>query len=474
MNADPSTGQFVAVIRNPLTCTFCQVSWITSGGTSLATPMWAGLAAIANALRVRSGKGLLGAPHAALYNALSSSTAYTSAFQDISVGSNGACSTCRAAIGYDGPSGLGTPKGLALVNLLADSSSAPIAPIVTGSTVNGAYGMPISFTPSVSSLNAYSLSISGGPSGMTLSEGVVKWPSPVTGKFSVKVTAKDLKSGLTGSGVYDLIITPPPAPIVGSGSMTATVGQAFSVIVSVADRYPCKLSLIGAPAGMTITAGTYNSATVNWSQPKSGSYRFTVKAVDTQTGLSSQSDYTMTVNPLSAPRVAAGQVATLPGVSLNTTVDVKSNGTYALSLSGAPSGMMINAAGELFWANPVAGKYSVTVQAKDDKTGLTGSSLINFNVGNNTGPAIFNTVMNGTAGKPFTGTLLISDAGASLSGLALSGNHPGIKFDTSYGLSKAVVTWANPVTGNYTLLVSVTDSQGKSAIASVPLAITAQ
>ena len=34
------------------------VSWISAGGTSLSTPRWAGLLAVANALRAQGGKGL--------------------------------------------------------------------------------------------------------------------------------------------------------------------------------------------------------------------------------------------------------------------------------------------------------------------------------------------------------------------------------------------------------------------------------
>lgn len=45
------------------------------------------------------------------------------------------------------------------------------------------------------------------------------------------------------------------------------------------------------------------------------------------------------------------------------------------SLGGAPSGMMVSSAGVVSWAKPVTGSYSVTVTAKDSKTGSAVLSL---------------------------------------------------------------------------------------------------
>jgi hypothetical protein len=451
------------------------VSWVTSGGTSLSTPQWAGLAAVANAMRALNGKGLLGAPHAALYQATASANAYATAFLDVARGANGSCPTCTAKTGYDGPTGLGTPNGLGLVNLLAESTAAPTAPTVLASTVTGDYGQPISFTPSVSSPNAYSLTLSGAPAGMTLKGAVVNWPNPVTGTFSVKVTAKDLKSGLSGQGTYTVVVAPPPPPIVSAGSVTATVGTALSFGVGAGGRYACKLSLVGAPAGMTITAGGMNAATVKWPKPVAGVYRFTLKADDTQTRLSSEATYTVAVSAPLAPQIAAGAVAGRAGEPFSTTVSVMAANAYTLSLVGAPAGMAINAQGELTWAAPVAGNYSVTVQAKDNKTALVGTSVINIGIGANAGgPAIMSTVMRGIAGKPFTGTISITDANAGLIGVGFGATHAGVKFNTQMGMATTTVTWASPVTGSYTVSVSATDSAGKSAVVLIPLLISAK
>lgn len=109
-NADPSTGQFVAVLPAGASA----VNWVSAGGTSLSTPQWAGRVAVANASRLRGGKTPVGAPHATLYNQIATVTGtYAAAFGDILSGANGTCGTCgtcAAKLGYDVPTGLGTPN----------------------------------------------------------------------------------------------------------------------------------------------------------------------------------------------------------------------------------------------------------------------------------------------------------------------------------------------------------------------------
>ena len=75
--------------------------WMVAGGTSLAAPLVAGML-------VRSG-------HAAAYSSAQPLYANAGAFWDVTGGSNGDCGTalCDAGTGYDGPTGLGSPRSLA-------------------------------------------------------------------------------------------------------------------------------------------------------------------------------------------------------------------------------------------------------------------------------------------------------------------------------------------------------------------------
>lgn len=122
-NADPNTGQYVATIAQGAST----VRWISAGGTSLSTPQWAGLLAVANAMRVAAGKSLLGQPHAAIYQQIGAvPSQYAAVFKDVSSGSNGSCATCTAKTGYDTPTGWGTPNaGPLLASLSGATASAP-------------------------------------------------------------------------------------------------------------------------------------------------------------------------------------------------------------------------------------------------------------------------------------------------------------------------------------------------------------
>lgn len=78
--------------------------WMRIGGTSLSSPLIAGVYALAGGLLAGSTGG------SALYGHLGDGTV----LHDVTSGSNGSCSTlmCKGAVGYDGPTGVGTPLGI--------------------------------------------------------------------------------------------------------------------------------------------------------------------------------------------------------------------------------------------------------------------------------------------------------------------------------------------------------------------------
>jgi Subtilase family len=104
-DADPDTG---AAIYNPADkSSSCERGWCTFGGTSLASPLIAAVFALAG------GAHGVEYPARTLYeNELSE----PGSLHDVVAGSNGECkqqAICLAGPGYDGPSGLGTPNGIA-------------------------------------------------------------------------------------------------------------------------------------------------------------------------------------------------------------------------------------------------------------------------------------------------------------------------------------------------------------------------
>ena len=116
-DADPNTG--AAILDSGIG------GWIQIGGTSLSAPIIASIYAQAG--------GFSGYGNQILY----SNKNYGVNINDITTGSNGNCGTyiCNAVSGYDGPTGLGTPKGIGAFNIpLSIISSYPAS---DPTTLNG-------------------------------------------------------------------------------------------------------------------------------------------------------------------------------------------------------------------------------------------------------------------------------------------------------------------------------------------------
>jgi len=126
--ADPSTGVWIYD-------TYGGGSWAIFGGTSAATP-------------------IVGAVYALAGNAPGSSTAMNSlpygdpgALNDVTSGSNGTCTRaylCTGEVGYDGPSGLGTPDSTSAFARSAGTVTDPTAPLAL-SAVSGHTSVSLSW-----------------------------------------------------------------------------------------------------------------------------------------------------------------------------------------------------------------------------------------------------------------------------------------------------------------------------------------
>jgi len=281
LNADPRSGQYVAVMAPGA----ASASWLSAGGTSLSTPQWAGLLAVANAQRALSGKAPLGQPHAALYAQISSVPGnYASAFADINSGRHGSCVLCTAKAGYDQLTGLGTPNASGLLNLLAGTgtvAAAPTAPVVASASLGGAPGTALLYTVAVNAANPVSYSLSGAPSGLAISAaGLVSWAKPVAGSYSVTVKVTDSRTGLSGQGVLTLQITK-PGPVITASAMTGVAGKALSGNFSITNASPGALSvsISGVPAGMAFSVSGL-VFTARWPSPATGSYSLKVRVID--------------------------------------------------------------------------------------------------------------------------------------------------------------------------------------------------
>jgi len=363
MNADPATGQYVAVMQPGSSA----VQWISAGGTSLAAPMWAGLVAVANAGRQQAARPVMGGGHALLYGQIGAvASNYASSFSDIRRGSHGVCGTCSAGPGYDQLTGLGTPNASALVGLLAGAAAPAPAPVVTSTSISGIVGAALTFTVSVNAPNPVTLSLAGAPTGMSISAaGVVSWPAPVAGAYAVTVVAKDTKTGLTGQGVYNINVIAPVAPTIESASIAGRPGVALSFKANVSALNPVAYSLAGAPSGMVVAA----DGVVSWPKPVAGTYSVTLTAKDTKTGLSGKGVFTVKI-AMAGPVITASAMVGVAGQPLSGSINITSPGATSLSVSitGVPLGMGFAVSGSTItanWPKPVAGSYQLVVTAKD-------------------------------------------------------------------------------------------------------------
>ena len=213
-NADPNSGQYVAIITPSSKTT----SWISVGGTSLATPQWAGIMAVTNAVRINSDKApIYTGVHSTLYSL--STANYATSFYDVITGANGTCASCTSRKGYDIASGLGTPNVNQLVEVLTGSSipgtvllpipetttPAPVTvvsagPVITVTNMDGIAGQPVTgsiiITDPGHSPSSLSISISNRPQGMSMTvKGMsftTSWKNPVAGNYVITVIATEL------------------------------------------------------------------------------------------------------------------------------------------------------------------------------------------------------------------------------------------------------------------------------------------
>jgi hypothetical protein len=201
---------------------------------------------------------------------------------------------------------------------------------------------------------------------MTISaSGAVSWPAPALGTYLVTATAKDSKTGLSGSALYTVTIASPSAPVVHTESISGKVGSALSFAVSMTSADSVTYSLTGQPAGMIVSS----LGIVNWPKPVAGNYAVTVTIKDSKTGLSGAGIYSVVINT-DGPAVIAPAMVGRAGQPLTGTLTISDPNVAWLdvSLASVPMGMGFSFNGLTItatWPNPVPGSYTMKVMVTD-------------------------------------------------------------------------------------------------------------
>ncbi|MGC1373986.1 MAG: protease pro-enzyme activation domain-containing protein [Candidatus Sulfotelmatobacter sp.] len=277
------------------------------GGTSFATPMWAGYVALANQQAAANGK-TIGYINPILYpGALTSS--YGTYLHDITSGS---CGTYSAITGYDLCTGWGSPNTTGMIGLLAPSSTTPSFTLsASPSSVTVTQGSSGTSTISVTDVGGFTgsvtLAASGLPSGVTAAFGT----NPTTGTSVLTLTASS--TATTGSATVTITGT--------SGSLTATTTVALTVNSSSSPAF----SVSASPTSVTVTQGSSGTSTITVSSTGGFDSATTLSA----SGLPSGVTATFSTNPVTPP--ANGSVTSTLTLTASASATV---GTATVTITG--------------------------------------------------------------------------------------------------------------------------------------------
>jgi subtilase family serine protease len=282
------------------------------GGTSFATPMWAGYMALTNEQYLLNGATTtLGFINPALY-AIYASSSYDTDFHNVTSGGN----TLGCTTGYSLGCGLGSPNGDNLLLALAVFTTSPSFTLSAApssvSVVQGASGTSTITSAAVDGFDsAITLTASGQPTGVTANFS----PSSITGSGTSTLTLT--VGSTTTPGTYTITVTGTSGSIVKTTTVTLTVTAAVTGSFTLAMAKPTlsvapgsqtadkvtatpsggftgtiTLSASGQPAGVTVhfsptsISGGSGSATVQIKvakTTKAGTYTITIKGTSGST-----------------------------------------------------------------------------------------------------------------------------------------------------------------------------------------------
>ncbi len=264
-DADPATG--VAVYNS-----YRGGGWNVYGGTSASSPFIAGTYALAGTRPA---------------NASGAATLYANKTQlnDVTTGNNGACGTliCTAAVGWDGPTGLGTPNGIGAFQVGAVNTITLANPGAQSTVAGTATSLQLKATDS-SPTAALTYSAAGLPAGLSINSltGLISGTPTTVGALAVTVTATDA-TGASASATFAWTVTSSSGAHVVSvtnpGTQSTVVNTAASLQIHATDSVASTLTYkaSGLPAGLAINAST---GLISGTPTATGSLTVTVTATD--------------------------------------------------------------------------------------------------------------------------------------------------------------------------------------------------
>ena len=422
-------------------------------GTSCAAPLWAGFCALINQQTAASGGSTnsVGFLNPALY-ALLNNTNYTSCFHDITTGNNigtGTAGLYYATTGYDLCTGLGTPNGTNLINVLAPKPGILFQPVKR----NAASGFTTSL--SVSAVGSPPLNFQWQLNGTNLPGGTDSTLSfsPVqtndSGNYTVIITNS---YGAITSSVAVLNVGFAPAISLPATNLTALVGSnvIFSATVTGSTNlvYQWQKNGTNFANGTGISGATSNLLTLT-AVTTNASGAYSLKATNIFGSVTSSVANLLVVVP---PAIASASLAdrTVECGDNTNTFSITATGTAPLAIQWSLDGAAI----------PNATNTSLSLTNVSQP-----SQMVSVTVTNLYASATSNAVLTVTDTLPPVITLLGSSGMTNELGSAFT--DPGATAtDTCAGTNVTLLVsgTVNPsAVGTYTLTYLATDASGNAS-----------
>ncbi len=388
----------VAALANP-SFYICETGECSPwGGTSLATPLWAGFMALVNQQAVEAGKapkGGLGFINPALY-AIGEGSSYANDFHDVSGGSNGGF---QAVTGYDLVTGWGSPKGQNLINALAGAPASGFT-LKNSAMPNGLFVAPGASGTTTIAVNdmggftgAVALAVSGLPSGVTASFSTS--PTTASSVLTLKVAASVpytkadiIVTGTSGSKTtttsFALTVAAPHLDVYAMMSLvTLYPGSSISTTIAASELYGLTGNLTfaasGLPAGVTasfVTNQTTGTSVLTLTANSTAPYTTVTSTITGTVGAQSASANLQVTVSRPFFLIADNQSVTInQGGSSTAVVHVIGTeafgGNVTLSGSGGPSGVTA-----VFSPNPTTGTEDSTLTLTASQSAALGNATL--------------------------------------------------------------------------------------------------
>lgn len=213
------------------------------GGTSAATPLWAGFIALANQQSAANNKPPVGFLNPLIYGIGKTANAAND-LHDITTGNNSGFS---AVSGYDLATGWGSPSGQHLINDLAGAAATQSFTLSTSTAT-------LAIRPGTSGTATVTVTPQGGFSG-SVSLTASGLPAGVTASFSPAST--------TSTSILTLTVSASAAVASATITITGTSGSLHSTATIGLTTATPDFSLTASPASVTVAAGSNGATTLS-------------------------------------------------------------------------------------------------------------------------------------------------------------------------------------------------------------------